>query len=79
MDARLMTKSDIEEVTGKKRPTAQVQWFIRNFGLHPVQAAGGRIILTWATFEELQAKRAGTTRATVQSARPALVPVRSAA
>lgn len=79
MDTRLMSETDIQDVTGKKRHTAQMSWFKQHFGISPVQRADGRIILTWAAFEALQAKRAGVGTQQQPIARPALQPIRSAA
>jgi hypothetical protein len=81
MDTRLMSHNDLKDVTGKKRHSAQVSWFKLHFGITPVQSADGRIILTWAAFEGLQAKRAGVGPATAiaNNGRPPLVPIRRAA
>ncbi|CAG9259474.1 conserved hypothetical protein [Burkholderia diffusa] len=80
MDTRLMSDDDLVDVTGKKRRSAQVAWFERHFGLTPVTRADGRIILTWAAFEALQAKRAGVLpNSTAPAARPQLMPIRRAA
>jgi hypothetical protein len=76
MDTRLMSEDDLRDVTGKKRHSAQAAWFKQHFGMLPVQRADGRIILTWAAFEGLQAKRAGVLAGPPQAERPALVPVR---
>lgn len=80
MDTRLMSDDDLVDVTGKKRRSAQVAWFERHFGLTPVTRADGRIILTWAAFEALQAKRAGVLPTpTDPASRPQLMPIRRAA
>lgn len=79
MDNRLMTEQDLQDVTGVKRHSAQMSWFKRHFGITPVQRADGRIILTWAAFEGLQAKRAGIIEGQQPAARPALQPIRRAA
>lgn len=81
MDTRLMSEQDMQDVTGKKRHSAQAAWFKLHFGLTPVQRADGRIILTWAAFEALQAKRAGVLPGAGAGIahRPALVPLRTAA
>jgi hypothetical protein len=77
MDARLMTDGDMRDITGKKRHSAQVAWFRQHFGLTPVTSGDGRIILTWAAFEALQARRAGIVQAdTIRADRPPLIPVR---
>ncbi|MET2526927.1 DUF4224 domain-containing protein [Ralstonia pseudosolanacearum] len=80
-DSRLMSDKDLYDVTGLKRHGAQVNWFVTQFGVKPVQRADGRIILSWAAFEALQARRvcaAGGVPA-ANKERPALVPVRKAA
>lgn len=81
MDTRLMSEQDLIDVTGKRRPSAQVEWFKQHFGVTPVQRADKRIILTWAAFEGLQAKRAGVAPATdsANTGRPPLMPIRRAA
>lgn len=81
MDARLMSEQDLIDVTGKKRHSAQAAWFLRHFGVTPVQSAAGRIILTWAAFEGLQAKRAGVGLPPngTSGTRPPIMPLRRAA
>ncbi|WP_244133319.1 DUF4224 domain-containing protein [Burkholderia gladioli] len=75
-----MSEEDLQHVTGKKRHSAQASWFKLHFGLTPVQSADGRIIITWAAFEGLQAKRAGIGEASAGGApRPSLTPVRRVA
>ncbi len=76
MDNRLMSEQDLHDVTGLKRHSAQAAWFQRIFGICPVQRADGRIIMTWAAFEALQAKRAGVLPVVGVAPRPALVPLR---
>ena len=76
MDRRLMSDEDLIDVTGKKRPSAQAAWFERQFGLKPVQRADGRIILTWAAFEAMQAKRMGVAPPNAEERpRPELLPL----
>ncbi len=80
MDARLMTDADLHQVTGRKRKSAQAAWFRLHFGIEPVQAADGRIILTWAAFEGMQAKRMGVLSApSAPTQRPSLISVRRTA
>ncbi|KAI3591613.1 hypothetical protein D9X30_3438 [Cupriavidus sp. U2] len=79
MDNRLMSEQDLRDVTGLKRPKLQMLWFERHFGVTPVQRADRRIIMTWAAFEALQAKRAGVLPTAETNQRPALVPLRKAA
>jgi hypothetical protein len=77
MSDRLMSEQDLQHVTGKKRHSAQAAWFQLHFGVTPVQSGDGRIILTWATFEGMQAKRAGIAPGSAPAApRPTLQPLR---
>jgi len=57
-------------VTGKKRPSAQLDWFKRCLGFKPPQRADGRIILSWATFEALQAKLSGVAQMSALASLP---------
>lgn len=59
MSERLMNEADLVRVTGKKRYGKQAEWFKAMFGIDVVTAATGAVIMTWSTFESLQAKKAG--------------------
>ncbi|MCA8331847.1 DUF4224 domain-containing protein [Burkholderia cepacia] len=59
MSERLMNEADLVRVTGKKRYGKQADWFKATFGIDVVTAANGAVIMTWSTFESLQAKKAG--------------------
>ncbi|RQS88035.1 DUF4224 domain-containing protein [Burkholderia seminalis] len=59
MSERLMNEADLVRVTGKKRYGKQAEWFKATFGIDVVTAATGAVIMTWSTFESLQAKKAG--------------------
>ncbi|WP_258173663.1 MULTISPECIES: DUF4224 domain-containing protein [Burkholderia cepacia complex] len=59
MSERLMNADDLVRVTGKKRYSKQAEWFKATFGIDVVTAANGAVIMTWSTFESLQAKKAG--------------------
>lgn len=59
MSERLMNEADLVRVTGKKRYGKQADWFKAMFGIDVVTAANGAVIMTWSTFESLQAKKAG--------------------
>ncbi|MEB2511270.1 DUF4224 domain-containing protein [Burkholderia multivorans] len=59
MSERLMNADDLVRVTGKKRYSKQAEWFKATFGIEVVTAANGAVIMTWSTFESLQAKKAG--------------------
>ncbi|WP_429329500.1 DUF4224 domain-containing protein [Paraburkholderia atlantica] len=54
-----MTPSDLEQVTGLKRYSKQVEWFKRTFHVDVPRRANGSIVMTWATYEALNAKKAG--------------------
>lgn len=56
---RLLSPEDLIRVTGKKRYGKQAEWFKATFGIDVVTAANGAVIITWSTFESLQAKKAG--------------------
>lgn len=81
MDNRLMSEQDLKDVTGLKRHSLQVRWFVKHFGVTPVQRADGRIIMSWSAFEGMQAKRAGVLpgASAPTENRPTLVPLRKAA
>lgn len=59
MNARLMTPADLVEVTGKKRYAKQAEWFKEQFGIAVVRRGNRSIVMTWATYEALAAKKAG--------------------
>lgn len=59
MNARLMSDEDLVRVTGKRRYTKQAEWFAAQFGISVSRAADGKLVMTWATFEALNAKKAG--------------------
>lgn len=79
MDSRLLSDDDLVQITGKKRCSTQAAWFKRQFGVDVVKRANGHIIMTWATFEALTAKKAGVLASSAPPARPALHSVRRAA
>lgn len=74
MSDRLMTADDLARVTGKKRYGKQVEWFKLQFGVNVVRCGDGSPVVTWATFEALQAKKAGLSIAPIKEERPALRP-----
>ncbi|VWB73709.1 DUF4224 domain-containing protein [Burkholderia lata] len=61
MSDRLLSPEDLIRVTGMKRYRKQADWFKATFGIDVVTAANGAVIMTWSTFESLQAKKAGIT------------------
>jgi hypothetical protein len=72
MSDRLMTTAELERVTGKKRYTKQVEWFREQFGITVVRCGDGSPVVTWATFEALQAKKAGLASGPIKEERPLL-------
>lgn len=56
-----MTVADLEQVTGKKRYSKQAAWFKEQFGVDVVRCGDGSLVVTWATFQALQDRRAGLT------------------
>lgn len=75
MSDRLMTLAELERVTGRKRFGKQVEWFKLQFGINVVRCGDGSPVVTWATFEALQAKKAGLSAAPAKEERPTLRPV----
>ncbi|WP_404609836.1 DUF4224 domain-containing protein [Caballeronia udeis] len=67
-----MTAADLERVTGMKRFSNQVEWFRREFSVNVARCGDGSPIMTWATFEALNQKRAGLTSAPSKQERPPL-------
>ncbi|PYE13382.1 uncharacterized protein DUF4224 [Paraburkholderia silvatlantica] len=74
MSERLMSHDDLARVTGKKRYSKQAAWFKEQFGINVVRCGDGSPVMTWATFEALQAKKAGLSSAPLKEERPALRP-----
>ncbi|MBB3256912.1 DUF4224 domain-containing protein [Paraburkholderia sp. WP4_3_2] len=72
-----MTAEDLARVTGKKRYGKQVEWFKAQFGINVARCGDGSPVVTWATFEALQAKKAGVASAPIKEDRPALIPLRA--
>jgi hypothetical protein len=72
MSDRLMTLAELERVTGKKRYGKQAEWFKEQFGINVVRCGDGSPVVTWATFEALQAKRAGLRSEPIKEERPLL-------
>ncbi|QCP50197.1 DUF4224 domain-containing protein [Trinickia violacea] len=60
MSEHLMDAADLERVTGKKRYSKQAEWFKASFGIDVVRCADGTLIMTWAQFDALLAKKSGT-------------------
>lgn len=60
-DNRLMTPQDLIEVTGKTRYSKQAAWFKARFNIDVTQRGDGSIVLAWATYLALDAKKSGLT------------------
>ena len=75
-----MTPEDLEELTSKKRYSAQARWIQRAFRIEPLRRGDGRVMMTWETYRALEAKQAGVGPDTAPPVpdRPALRPVRFA-
>lgn len=58
-DRHLMTDEALVRVTGFVRYGKQAEWFKHEFGITVVRAADGKLVMTWALFDALQAKAAG--------------------
>lgn len=59
MSDRLMTAEEIEQMTGWKRYSKQVQWFADQFGVKVAVCADGSPVMTWTNFNALNARRLG--------------------
>lgn len=59
MPFKLLSAEELEEVTGKKRASAQASWFKQNFGVEPVRRGDGTVVMTAETLEALMRKRMG--------------------
>lgn len=58
-DRRMLTADDLIEITGKTRYAKQAEWFKDQFGVDVARTASGKLVVTWATFEALNAKKTG--------------------
>ena len=76
MTDKLMSASDIERVTGKKRYSKQVEWFLQNYGVRVVCSANGSPVMPWATFQALNDRNAKVLHMPTQEERPALRSIR---
>ncbi|WP_063902184.1 DUF4224 domain-containing protein [Burkholderia stagnalis] len=63
MSIGLMTPADLEQVSGKKRYSAQAKWFKAQFDVDVPQRADGSIVLTWETFTALGEAKLGLRKA----------------
>lgn len=58
-DDRLLTPAALKRITGYTRYSRQAEWFKHEYGIDVTQRANHSIVLTWATYEALSAKKAG--------------------
>ena len=72
-----MNAEEIERVTGKKRFGKQAEWFKAQLGTDVVRCSDGSPVVTWATFEALQARKAGLNNAPAPEQRPPLRALRA--
>lgn len=71
-----MTEEDLQELTGRRRWSAQARWLETAFKIEPLRRGDGRVMMTWETYRALEAKRAGVgdpaAGAALVTGRPAL-------
>lgn len=60
MSEHLMDAAELVRITGLKRYSKQAEWFKTNFDVDVVRCADGSLVMTWAQFDALLAKRSGT-------------------
>ncbi|MBN3850140.1 DUF4224 domain-containing protein [Paraburkholderia sp. Ac-20342] len=70
MSFEILSAEQLVQITGKKRKSAQVAWFKKNFGLEPVLRADGSILMTQSAFEALLLKRMGVADALTKPEAP---------
>lgn len=56
---RLMSPPDLQAITGAKRYSKQAEWFRLWFAVEVPRRDDGSIVMTWATYESLSARRVG--------------------
>lgn len=59
MSFEILSAAQFEQITGKKRKSAQVAWFEENFNVQAVRRVDGSLVMTQEVFEALLAKRMG--------------------
>jgi hypothetical protein len=59
MSFEILSPEQLEEITGKKRFSAQADWFRYSFNIDPVLRHDGSVVITQTVFEELLRKRMG--------------------
>lgn len=72
-----MNAEEIERVTGFKWHSKQVEWFKAQLGTDVVRCSDGSPVVTWATFEALQARKAGLNNTPAPEQRPPLRALRA--
>lgn len=60
-----MSDEDLQELTGKKRWSAQARWLEQAFKIEALRRGDGRVMMTWETYRALEAKKAGVGTAEV--------------
>ncbi len=59
MDNHLLTAEELKQITGMTRYSKQAEWFKLTFGVKVPCSFDGRPIISWASFEALNAKHFG--------------------
>ncbi|MEX3926182.1 DUF4224 domain-containing protein [Paraburkholderia sp. BR10936] len=57
--SRFMSPADLAALTGMKRYSKQADWFKRTYGADVTRRDDGSIVMTWVTYEALNAKLYG--------------------
>ncbi|WP_429474693.1 DUF4224 domain-containing protein [Paraburkholderia atlantica] len=55
----MMTSDQLVDITGKRRFSKQAEWFKANYGVDVVRRDDGSVVMLWATFQALDARKAG--------------------
>lgn len=59
MTSRIMEPADLIAITGRRRYSKQAEWFREQYGVTVAQRDDHSVVMTWATYEALEAKKAG--------------------
>ncbi|RQS74647.1 DUF4224 domain-containing protein [Burkholderia sp. Bp8977] len=59
MSNDILTAEELEQITGKKRYSAQAAWFKAQFNVDVPRRGDGSVVMTKDTFEKLLQKRLG--------------------
>jgi hypothetical protein len=54
-----MSPTDLIEITGKRRYSKQAEWFKAQFGITVTQRDDRSVVMMWATYEALAARKVG--------------------